>query len=145
MKQLEALLKRVEKPSRYIGHEVNAVYKDLDKVKVRYAHAFPDVYEVGVSHLGSHILYGAFNTVPEFYCERVYAPWVDMEAEMVNANVPLFSLETKTPISEFDFIGFTLQYELSYTNIVRMLKLGNIPPLKVNRSKAMPLVIAGGP
>ncbi len=145
MKQLEALLKRVEKPSRYIGNEVNAVYKDLSEVKVRYAHAFPDVYEVGVSHLGSHILYGAFNAVPEFYCERVYAPWVDMEAQMRLAQVPLFSLETKTPIAEFDIVGFTLQYELSYTNIVRMLRLGNIPPLKSERSKDMPLVIAGGP
>lgn len=145
MKQLEALLKRVEKPSRYIGHEVNAVYKNLDQVAVRYAHAFPDVYEVGVSHLGSHILYGAFNEVPEFYCERVYAPWVDMEAQMLAHNVPLFSLETKTPIAEFDFIGFTLQYELSYTNIARMLRLGGIPALKAERTSDMPLIIAGGP
>lgn len=145
MKQLEALLKRVEKPSRYIGHEVNAVYKDLSTVQVRYAHAFPDIYEVGVSHLGSHILYGAFNEVPEFYCERVYAPWVDMEAQMLAHNVPLFSLETKTPVAAFDFIGFTLQYELSYTNIIRMLKLGNLPPLKKDRTPEMPLIIAGGP
>ncbi len=145
MKQLEALLKRVEKPSRYIGHEVNAVNKSLDTVSVRYLHAFPDVYEVGVSHLGSHILYGAFNEVPEFYCERTYAPWVDMEAEMVKHNIPLFSLETKSPMKDFHFVGFTLQYELSYTNIVNMLKLGGVSPQKSLRTPEDPLVIAGGP
>lgn len=142
---LDAILKRVEKPSRYIGHEVNAIYKPLEEVRVRYLHAFPDVYEVGISHLGSHILYGAFNEVPHYACERVYAPWIDMERELVERNVPLFSLETKTPIAEFDFIGFTLQYELSYTNIIRMLKLGGIAPEKNKRTKKDPLIIAGGP
>ncbi|NPE22870.1 TIGR03960 family B12-binding radical SAM protein [Fusibacter sp. A1] len=142
---LDRLLKRVEKPTRYIGHEVNAVYKELDKIKLRYLHGFPDVYEVGMSHLGSHILYGAVNEEETMYCERLYAPWIDMEKELVAENVPLFSIETKSPMRDFDVIGFTLQYELSYTNIVRMLKLGHISPVKANRTSDDPIIIAGGP
>jgi radical SAM family uncharacterized protein len=139
------LLKRVEKPTRYIGHEVNAVYKELDEIKLRYLHGFPDVYEVGMSHLGSHILYGAVNEEPDMYCERLYAPWIDMEKELVTENIPLFSIETKSPMRDFDVIGFTLQYELSYTNIVRMLKLGHISPEKAKRTTDDPLIVAGGP
>ncbi len=142
---IDKLLNQVEKPTRYIGHEINAVYKDPVTVKLRYLHSFPDVYDVGMSHLGSHILYGVVNEQADIYCERLYAPWVDMEALMQKYDVPLFSIETQTPIAQFDVIGFTLQYELSYSNIVHMLKLGGIAPAKADRTAADPLIIAGGP
>ncbi len=142
---IDKLLNQVEKPTRYIGNEINAVYKDLERVKLRYLHSFPDVYDVGMSHLGSHILYGVVNEEPDIYCERLYAPWVDMEALMLKYNMPLFSIETQTPIAQFDVVGFTLQYELSYTNILHMLRLGGIDPDKTKRSAGDPLIIAGGP
>ncbi len=142
---IDRLLNQVEKPTRYIGHEINAVYKDLATIKLRYLHSFPDVYDVGMSHLGSHILYGVVNEQPDIYCERLYAPWVDMEALMQKYNVPLFSIETQTPMAQFDVIGFTLQYELSYSNIIHMLKLGGIDPDKTKRTADDPLIIAGGP
>ncbi len=142
---IDKLLNQVEKPMRYIGHEINAIYKDLATVKLRYLHSFPDVYDVGMSHLGSHILYGVVNEEADIYCERLYAPWVDMEAQMQRYGVPLFSIETQTPIAQFDVIGFTLQYELSYTNIIHMLKLGGIEPEKAKRTAKDPLIIAGGP
>ncbi len=142
---IDKLLNQVEKPTRYIGHEINAVYKDLATVALRYLHGFPDVYDVGMSHLGSHILYGAINQQADIYCERLYAPWVDMEALMARYDVPLFSIETQTPLREFDVIGFTLQYELSYSNILHMLRLGGIAPAKASRTAADPLIIAGGP
>lgn len=124
--QLEKLLSRVSKPTRYIGNEYNSIRKDLDNIRVHIALAFPDVYEVGMSHLGIKILYHLLNEYPDIYAERVYAPWVDFEDLMRKEGVPLFSLESKTPISQFDFLGFTLQYELSYTNIVNMLELSNV-------------------
>ncbi len=142
---IDRLLNQVEKPTRYIGHEINAVYKDLATVKLRYLHSFPDVYDVGMSHLGSHILYGVVNEQADIYCERLYAPWVDMEALMQQYDVPLFSIETQTPLAQFDVIGFTLQYELSYSNIIHMLKLGGIDPDKTRRTANDPLIIAGGP
>ncbi len=139
------VLKRVEKPARYIGMEKNSVKKDLNKVKVKFAFAFPDIYEVGMSHLGLHILYNLLNQEEDIACERAFAPWVDMEQEMINENIPLFTLENREPVKNFDFIGFTLQYEMSYTNIINMLHLGGIPILSRDRKEDNPFVIAGGP
>ncbi|HHV46925.1 MAG TPA: TIGR03960 family B12-binding radical SAM protein [Tissierellia bacterium] len=138
-------LKRVEKPARYIGMEKNSIKKDLEKVDIKFAFCFPDVYEVGMSHLGLHILYNLLNNEGYIACERVFAPWADMENEMRKEGIPLFSLENKEPIRNFDFVGFTLQYEMSYTNIINMLDLGNIPVYSKDRKDSDPLVIAGGP
>lgn len=133
----------VEKPARYMGGEMGSIRKiDAD---VRFALAFPDVYEVGMSHLGLRILYHILNEVDGIAAERVFAPWPDMEAQMLAAGVPLATLETATPLASCDIIGFTLQYELSYTNILNMLRLSNIPFLAGERSEAFPLIIAGGP
>lgn len=142
---LDKVLMKVKKPARYIGHEQNIYIKDRSDVKVTFAFAFPDVYDVGMSHLGLHILYNLLNEESDIYCERVFTPWVDMEREMRDNRIPLYSLETKTPINEFDFVGFTLQYEMSYTNIINMLDLSNIPLESANRGEDDPFVIAGGP
>lgn len=142
--KIDDLLMKVNKPARYTGGEINSVIKDVNKVKIRFAFAFPDVYEVGMSHLGLKILYSLMNERDDTYCERVFAPWVDMENLMREKDVPLFSLETKTPLNMFDVIGFTLQYELSYTNILNMLDLSKIPIRSKDR-KGYPLIIAGGP
>ncbi len=142
---LEDLLLKVEKPARYIGNEQNSIIKDLNGIDVRFAFAFPDIYEVGMSHLGLHILYNLLNKEENIYCERVFAPWIDMEDLMIENNIPLYSLETKSPLYVFDFVGFTLQYEMSYTNILNMLDLGNIPVLSKDRGEEHPFVIAGGP
>ncbi|EOC99817.1 TIGR03960 family B12-binding radical SAM protein [Caldisalinibacter kiritimatiensis] len=142
---LDKVLMKVEKPARYIGNEQNIIEKDLDNVKVRFAFAFPDVYEVGMSHLGLHILYNLLNEEEEIYCERVFAPWVDMEEQMKKNNIPLYALESKDPLKEFDFIGFTLQYEMSYTNVLNMLHLADIPLLAKERGEDDPIIIAGGP
>ncbi|QXM05767.1 TIGR03960 family B12-binding radical SAM protein [Crassaminicella indica] len=142
---LEDLLFQVEKPARYIGREINSVNKSLDKVKVRFGFAFPDIYEVGMSHLGMHILYNLLNNQEDIYCERIFSPWVDMEEQLRQRNISLFTLETHTPIVELDFIGFTLQYELSYTNVLNILNLGNIPIKREDRQQEHPFVIAGGP
>lgn len=141
----DKILKKVEKPARYIGMEKNSIKKDLDKVKVKFAFAFPDIYEVGMSHLGLHILYNLLNNEEDIACERVFAPWIDMEQEMVEEKLPLFSLENREPIKNFDFVGFTLQYEMSYTNIINMLHLGDIPILSMDRKESDPFIIAGGP
>ena len=145
MKKLDDILYRVEKPSRYIGGEINSVMKDLTKDMVRFGFAFPDVYEVGMSHLGMHIMYGLLNSKDDIYCERIFSPWTDLEDEMRSAGLPLFTIETKSPVKDLDIIGFTLQYELSYTNIINMLDLGGIPLRGADRSEEDPLVIAGGP
>ncbi len=145
MEILDDILLKVEKPARYIGNEQNSIVKDLNKVDTRFAFAFPDIYEIGMSHLGLHILYNLLNKENDIYCERVFAPWIDMEDLMRKNNIPLYSLETKTPLYEFDFIGFTLQYEMSYTNILNMLDLANIPVLSKNRKEHHPFIIAGGP
>ncbi len=145
MKKLDDILYRVEKPSRYIGGEINSIMKDITPEMVRFGFAFPDVYEVGMSHLGMHILYGLLNTKEDIYCERIFSPWVDLEAEMRKENVELFTVETKTPIKELDILGFTLQYELSYTNILNMLELGSIALRSADRIETDPIVIAGGP
>lgn len=142
-KQLEAILTKVEKPARYTGGEVNSVVKE--EAKVRFAFAFPDLYEIAMSHMGGHILYQLINSQEGLACERVFAPWTDMEAEMREAGIPLFSLETKRTLKEFDFVGFTLQYEMSYTNILHMLDLGGLAVRREDRLESDPLIIAGGP
>ncbi|PWX35517.1 TIGR03960 family B12-binding radical SAM protein [Clostridium perfringens] len=139
------ILYRVEKPSRYVGGELNEVIKDQKEVDIRFGFCFPDVYEVGMSHLGSRILYHVLNQRKDTYCERVYAPWPDMEKLMRENNIPLYALETKDPINEFNFLAFTLQYEMSYTNILNMLNMGGIPLRASERTEKDPLVIAGGP
>jgi radical SAM family uncharacterized protein len=143
--KLDRVLKRVEKPARYIGMEQNSIKKDLNNMSVKFAFSFPDVYEVGMSHLGMHILYNLINNDKNYACERVFAPWIDMEEEMRKEGIPLFSLENKEEVSNFDFLGFTLQYEMSYTNILNILDLSNIPFKAKERDENYPLIIAGGP
>jgi radical SAM family uncharacterized protein len=141
----DSILLKVEKPAKYTGNEWNMVKKPLDNIKMRFAFCFPDDYEIGMSHLGMKILYHIMNKRDEVYCERAFAPWADMEAIMREKNLPLYTLETYTPLSEFDMVGFTLQYEMSYTNILNMLDLGQIPVMCKDRTEGMPFVIAGGP
>lgn len=139
------ILPKVLKPGRYLGNEWNSVRKDWQQAKVKMAFAFPDVYEVGMSHLGTRILYHLVNNFEHYLLERAFAPWVDMEQEMRRRNVPLFSLESYRPVRSFDVIGFTLQYELSFSNILNMLDLSGIPLRSSERGEGEPLVIAGGP
>lgn len=143
--KLEKLLKRVEKPGRYIGGEINSTLKDPAKVDVNIAFAFPDLYEIGMSYLGMQILYNVLNKKDNIYCQRVFAPAPDMEELMRQEGVPLFTLETKTPINEMDFVGFTLQYEMSYTTVLNMMDLGNIPLCSRDRGEDLPIIAAGGP
>lgn len=143
--KIDALLDRVQKPARYMGGEMNAVMKDEGSVAIRYAFAFPDVYEVGMSHLGSRILYDIINKREDALCERVFTPWVDMADLMRQEHVPLFSLETRSPVRGFDMLGITLQYEMSYTNILEILDLAGIPLHSEDRTWEDPIVIAGGP
>ena len=145
MEKLDKILPIVEKPARYIGMELNSVKKDLNNINVKFAFAFPDVYEVGMSHLGLHIIYNLLNKEDDIACERVFAPWPDMENGMRREGIPLFTLENKVPINEFDFVGFTLQYEMSYTNIINMLDLGGISIISEDRTEEDPFIIAGGP
>ncbi len=144
-KEVEPLLKKVQKPARYTGGELNSVVKNKDDVKIRYAFCFPDSYEIGMSHLGLKILYSLVNARDDAWCERVFAPWEDMEKLMRENGIKLYGLESGDPICDFDLIGFTLQYELSYTNVLNMLELGGVPVLKKDRTSLTPLVIAGGP
>ncbi len=139
------ILMKIEKPARYIGNEVNAVIKDKDKVAIRFAMCFPDVYEIGMSHLGIQILYGMFNAMEDVWCERVYSPWLDLDAVMRREHIPLFALESQEPVKEFDFLGITIQYELCYTNILQILDLAQIPLLTADRGEDCPIVIGGGP
>ena len=139
------ILMKVEKPARYIGNEVNAVVKDKSKVNVRFAMCFPDVYEIGMSHLGIQILYDMLNSMEDVWCERVYSPWLDLDAIMREEKIPLFALESQEPIKEFDFLGITIQYEMCYTNILQVLDLARIPLLACERGEDMPIVIGGGP
>lgn len=144
-KKLEQILQKVQKPARYVGGEWGSVKKDIDDINLRFAFCFPDTYEVGMSHLGSRILYGLLNNEKDIWCERVFAPWVDFEDEMRKNNIPLYGLESGDALSQFDIIGFTLQYELSFSNILNMLDLGNVPVLKEQRNELKNLVVAGGP
>ena len=139
------LFDKVEKPGRYIGKELNSVMKNTDDIDVRYVFAFPDLYEIGMSHLGMHILYGVLNSIDGVWCERVFSVATDMEERLRANNLPLFSLESRTPLHEFDFIGFTLQYELSYTNILNIMELGKIPLRSSDRDENHPIVMMGGP
>ena len=141
----ERVLMQIEKPARYIGNEVNMVRKNLSEVDVRIAMCFPDVYEIGMSYLGIQILYDMFNRREDVYCERVYSPWPDLDAIMRKEHIPLFSLETQTAISEFDWLAITIQYEMCYTNILQVIDLAGIPLLAKDRTKEHPIVIGGGP
>lgn len=145
MARLDEFLLEVQKPSRYIGGEHGAVIKDRSQVDIRFAFCFPDTYEIGMSHLGMKILYGLKNAVPNYWCERVFMPLPDMEEQMRRRNIPLYALESLDPIKDFDFIGFTLQYEMSYTNILEMLDLAGVPVLAKDRTGLTPIVMAGGP
>lgn len=144
-KEVEPLLKKVQKPARYTGGELNSVIKNKDDIKIRYAFCFPDSYEIGMSHLGLKILYSLVNARDDAWCERVFAPWDDMESLMRENGVKLYGLESGDPICDFDLIGFTMQYELSYTNVLNMLSLGGVPVLKKDRTSLTPIIIAGGP
>ena len=144
-KELQNILNRVEKPARYIGGEVNSVIKDTDSAAVRFGFAFPDTYEIGMSYMGMQRLYNILNKNDEIYCERIFAPAPDMEKIMREQGRELFTLETLTPVKELDMLGFTLQYELSYTNILNILELGNIPLLREERDDSCPVIVAGGP
>ncbi len=139
------ILMSIEKPVRYIGGEYNSVMKDPSKVKVRFAMCFPDVYEIGMSHLGIQILYDMFNSMEDVWCERVYSPWVDLDAIMRQRHIPLFALESQDPVREFDFLGITLQYEMCYTNVLQVLDLAQIPINALERGDDCPIVIGGGP
>ncbi|SER62737.1 TIGR03960 family B12-binding radical SAM protein [Lachnobacterium bovis] len=141
----DSILMKVEKPARYIGNELNSVKKDKNKIDVRFAMAFPDVYEIGMSHLGIQILYDMFNKREDTWCERVYSPWPDLHKIMKEQNIPLFALESQEPVKGFDFLGITLQYEMCYTNILQLLDLSQIPLLAKDRNNDDPIVIGGGP
>ena len=141
----DEILMRVEKPARYIGNEVNSVIKDKDKVAVRFAMCFPDVYEIGMSHLGIQILYSMFNAWEDVWCERVYSPWTDLDKIMRTEKIPLFTLESQEPVRNMDFLGITIQYEMCYTNILQVLDLSGIPLLSKDRGEEDPIVIGGGP
>jgi radical SAM family uncharacterized protein len=141
----DSILMNVEKPARYTGGEWNMAVKNPQETVLRFAFCFPDIYEVGMSHLGMKILYHVLNRRDDVYCERVFAPWVDMEKIMRENEIPLFALETKEPVKDFDIVGFTLQYEMSYTNVLNMLDLAGIPVLSEERDNSHPFVFAGGP
>ena len=141
----DEILLKIEKPARYIGNEVNSVMKDKNEVDVRFAMCFPDVYEIGMSHLGIQILYDMFNQREDVWCERVYSPWLDLHKIMKEEQIPLFALESQDPIREFDFLGITIQYEMCYTNILQILDLSRIPIHSRDRGEADPIVIGGGP
>jgi radical SAM family uncharacterized protein len=141
----DEILLTVEKPARYIGGEINMTVKDPSQVDIRFCMCFPDVYEIGMSHLGIQILYDMFNRREDIYCERVYSPWVDLDKILREKNIPLFGLESQDPIKDFDFLGITLQYEMCYTNILQILELSQIPIYAADRTEEHPIVIGGGP
>lgn len=141
----DEILMNIEKPARYIGNEINMVKKDPRKVAIRFAMCFPDVYEIGMSHLGIQILYSMFNQREDIYCERVYSPWGDLHKIMKEQQIPLFTLETQSPVKDMDFLGITIQYEMCYTNILQILDLSQIPLLSSQRGEQCPIVIGGGP
>ena len=141
----DEILLKIEKPSRYTGNEVNSVVKDPEKVDIRFAMCFPDVYEIGMSHLGMQILYHMFNEREDTWCERVFSPWTDLDQVMRQENIPLFALESQDPVKIFDFLGITIQYEMCYTNILQVLDLSQIPIYAKDRGEENPLVIGGGP
>ena len=139
------ILLQIDKPARYIGNEVNSVMKDKGEVDIRFAFVFPDVYEIGMSHLGIQILYDMLNRRDDIWCERVYSPWTDLDKIMREQNIPLFALESQDPVKDFDFIGITIQYEMCYTNILQILDLSQVPLFAKDRTEEHPIVIGGGP
>lgn len=141
----DRILLQIEKPARYIGHEINSVTKNPDDVDIRFIMCFPDVYEIGMSHLGIQILYDMFNSFTDTWCERLYSPWPDLDKILRQENIPLFALESQDPVKNFDFLGITLQYEMCYTNILQILELSQIPLIATERNWDYPLVIGGGP
>ena len=141
----DEILLSISSPARYIGNEINAVMKDKSEVAVRFAMCFPDVYEIGMSHLGIQILYDMFNQRDDIWCERVYSPWPDMDKVMRDKKIPLFALESQEPVKDFDFLGITIQYEMCYTNILQILDLSGIPLEAKERTWDDPIVIGGGP
>lgn len=141
----DEILLNIEKPARYIGNEVNSVMKDKDQVDIRFAMCFPDVYEIGMSHLGIQILYDMFNRREDVWCERVYSPWLDLDRVMREEKIPLFALESQDPVKNFDFLGITIQFEMCYTNILQILDLSGIPLQAADRTEEDPFVIGGGP
>lgn len=141
----DEILLKIEKPARYIGNEVNSVIKDPEKVDIRFAMCFPDVYEIGMSHLGIQLLYDMFNRREDVWCERVYSPWTDLDRVMREEHIPLFALESQDPVKDFDFLGITIQYEMCYTNILQILDLSQIPLHSKDRTEKDPIVIGGGP
>ncbi len=141
----DEILLSIQQPARYIGGEVNMVVKDPSQVDIRFAMCFPDVYEIGMSHLGIQILYDMFNHRKDTYCERVYSPWTDLDKIMRERKIPLFALESQDPVKNFDFLGITLQYEMCYTNILQILDLSQIPLHSRDRTEEHPIVIGGGP
>ena len=141
----DEILMSIDKPARYIGNEVNMVRKDPKDVAIRFAMCFPDVYEIGMSHLGIQILYDMFNQRDDVYCERVYSPWSDLHKIIKEQNIPLFTLETQSPVKDMDFLGITIQYEMCYTNILQILDLSQIPLQSAQRTEEDPIVIGGGP
>lgn len=148
MRQLalsDEILMKIEKPARYIGHEINSIVKDKNAVDVRFCMCFPDVYEIGMSHLGIQILYDMFNSFEDTWCERVYSPWPDLDTIMREEKIPLFALESQEPVRKMDFLGITLQYEMCYTNILQILDLADIPLINEERTWEDPIVIGGGP
>lgn len=145
MKKLDKLLMQVDKPARYIGMELGSVYKDLDDVSVSMAFSYPDVYEIAMSYSGLEIIYGLINEREDFLCERVFAPWPDMEEAMREEGLELFTLESKSLVKDFDFFGFTFQYELSYSNMVNLMDLAGLSPWAKERKEEDPIIIGGGP
>lgn len=141
----DEILLQIDKPARYIGNEINAIVKNKEEIEVRFALCFPDVYEIGMSHLGIQILYDMFNQRQDVWCERVYSPWPDLHAIMKEQHIPLFALESQDAIKDFDFLGITIQYEMCYTNILQILDLSQIPLLSADRTWEHPIVIGGGP
>ena len=144
-KRLEKVLRVVQKPGRYTGGELGSIHKERKSVNIRFAFCFPDLYEVGMSHLGMKILYSVLNTIDDIWCERVFAPWIDFEQQMKEKEIPLYGLESGDPIRDFDFVGFTLMYEMSYTGVLSMLDLAGIPLRVSDRGENTPIIIAGGP
>lgn len=145
LNHLSSVLKSVSKPGRYIGGEYNSIIKEKDKVSCRFAFCFPDTYEIGMSNLGLRILYDCLNRHPDVWCERVFAPWVDMVERMREYSLPLVTLESGDPVSEFDLVGISLQYELCYTTALQMLRLADIPLRASERTEEHPIIIGGGP
>ena len=136
---------QIQNPARYIGGEVNSVMKEKEKVDIRFAMCFPDLYEIGMSHLGIQILYDMFNRREDTWCERVYSPWTDLDKVLREKNIPLFALESQDPVRDFDFLGITIQFEMCYTNILQILDLSRIPLHASDRTEKDPFVIGGGP